>query len=134
MKYEEMLENFYEERPEEAEKDERLEIPKPRTHIQGGETVIKNFKKISETVRRDPKHVLKYLSKEFATAGNLEGSQAKLKGKFRDYLVKKKLEKYIKKYVVCEECGKADTKFVKVRGVQHKRCEACGARSPVKEI
>ncbi len=132
--YQDMLDRFYEEKPEETKKEERLEIPKPQTHIQGGETIIKNFKRISEALRRDPKHLLKYLSKELATAGNLQRSQATLKGRFRNYQVKEKLERYIKEYVTCQECGKADTKFMKVRGIQHKRCEACGARTSVKEL
>ncbi len=107
---------------------------KPRTHIQGGKTVIKNFKKIANKLRRNPKHLLKYLAKELATSGNLEGDQASLKGKFKSYQIKNKLSNYIKEYVICEECGKSDTNLTNFKGTKYKRCEACGARSPVKEI
>lgn len=132
--YEDMLDKYYEEEPEDTDKEERFEVPKPRTHIQGGKTIIKNYKKITGKLRRDPKHLLKFLSKELATAGNLEGDQASLKGKFKSYQIKKKLKKYIKQYVMCEECGKADTNLINFKGAKYKRCEACGARSPVEEL
>ncbi len=132
--YDELLEKYYEEEPEETEKKKRFEVPKPKTHIQGGKTVIKNYKKITEKLRRDPKHLLKFLSKELATAGNLEGDQASLKGKLKTYQIKKKLSQYIKEYVICEECGKSDTNLINFKGAKYKRCEACGARSPVEEI
>ncbi len=132
--YEELLENYHENKPEDIDKSERLEIPEPRINIQGGKTYIKNFKKITKTLRREPKHLLKFISKELATAGNLEGSQASLKGKFKKRQVKKKLSQYVKEYVICDECGKADTKLTKFKGEQYKRCEACGARSPAKQI
>ncbi len=132
--YEDLLEKYHENKPEETEKHERLDIPEPRTNIQGGKTYINNFKKITKTLRRDPKHLLKFISKELATAGNLEGKQASLKGKFKKRQIKKKISLYVKKFVICEECGKADTKLEKFKGESYKRCEACGARSPVKSI
>jgi len=132
--YEELLERYHENKPKNVEERERLEIPEPRVNIQGGKTYIKNFRKITKTLRREPKHLLKFISKELATAGNLEGKQARIKGRFKKRQVMRKLSEYVEKYVICEECGKADTKLENFKGEKYKRCEACGARSPVKQL
>jgi translation initiation factor 2 subunit 2 len=49
-------------------------------------------------------------------------------------LMEKKLESYVKGYVLCKECKKPDTKLIREDRITFLKCDACGAKSPVKSI
>ncbi|MHA1988975.1 MAG: translation initiation factor IF-2 subunit beta, partial [Promethearchaeota archaeon] len=49
-------------------------------------------------------------------------------------IIQKKIESYVKEYVLCKECGKPDTKLIKEGRITFLKCEACGAKSSVKSI
>ena len=83
--YEKMLDEAHSQLPPDAFKHERFEVPKPKSAIIGrrrGPTILYNFKEICETLNQDPLRVLKFLSKEMATAGTMTGSRVIFKGKF----------------------------------------------------
>jgi translation initiation factor 2 subunit 2 len=48
--------------------------------------------------------------------------------------VDKKIELYAKEYVLCPECGKPDTKFLREDRFLFLRCEACGWKHPIKKV
>jgi len=132
--YEKMLEKVYEKLPEKTTKIERFEMPSFSSFIQGKQTIIKNFNEVANTLRREPNHLLKYISKELATAGNFDGRRAIFQGKFRDDQLNSRLKNYVDEYIICNECHKADTELITFEGSRYKRCEVCGARAPVKQI
>lgn len=134
MDYKELLDKAYKELPEKAKEKARFKMPSFESFIQGKETVIKNFGNVANYLRRDPNHLMKFLFKELATVGNFDGSRLVLKGRFKDEELNKRLEFYVKTYVLCSECGKPDTHLVYQDGVLFIRCEACGARAPVPVI
>jgi len=134
MDYEKLLEKAYEKLPKVEEKSERFQIPTVETMIQGNQTIIKNFSQICETLRREPKHVLKFLTKELATPAGFDGVRATFQSRIFQRLVQRKLESYIKEYVICKECKRPDTKLIKEDRITFLRCEACGAKAPVKLI
>lgn len=129
-----MLSDLYKKLPEKALKSERFEPPTFSSAIQGKQTMISNFTDVADDLRRDANHLLKYISKEMATSGNVSGHRAILQGKFGNGQLNSRLENYIKEYILCNECGKPDTSFVTVQGIKNKQCEVCGARAPVKAI
>lgn len=133
-KYEVLLERLYERLPKRVLAKERFEEPRFSSFVQGNQTFIKNFEDVVVALRREPGHVLKYVSKELATAGNIDGKRGILNGKFREEQLNDRLHNYINGYVICRECKKPDTQLVSVEGVRYMRCEACGARAPVKAI
>ncbi|MEM7825587.1 MAG: translation initiation factor IF-2 subunit beta [Candidatus Aenigmatarchaeota archaeon] len=134
MEYEEMLEKAIKELPKEIKTKERFEIPKSICEIVGNKTIIKNFSEILSLIRRDANHLSKFLLKELATAGNLEGNNLVFQGRIPREMIQNKLEDYIKKFVICKECKNPDTKLIKEGRITILKCEACGARSPVEEI
>lgn len=134
LEYDKLLDRLYEKIPEKAQTSERFEIPSFRVLIQGKQTLIQNFNEVANTLRRSPNHLLKYLSKELATSVTLEAKRAVLQGKFRGDLLNSRLKNYVNEYVLCNECKKPDTKLITFEGIKHKRCEACGARAPVKPV
>lgn len=132
--YEKLLESALEKMPKKLHERERFEIPQAVTEIQGNKTLIRNFSDISTKLRRDPTHFSKYLFKELATPGNIQGSALILQRKLTTGLIQEKIVSYVKEFVYCKICGEPDTKFVKEGRIIFIQCDACGARSPYRAI
>lgn len=129
-----MLKEAKEKLPEDITKKKRLKIPRPKLMIQGNQTFIINFEDITNALRREPKHLAKFLFRELAKPGHLEGKRLILQGKVTKRLVEKKLKSYIREFVYCKECNRPDTKLVKESRILLMVCEACGARQPIRDI
>ncbi|MFH1473592.1 MAG: translation initiation factor IF-2 subunit beta [Candidatus Aenigmatarchaeota archaeon] len=134
MDYEKLLNKAYENLPKVEETTERFEVPEVDSMIQGRQTIIKNFSQICEALRREPKHVIKFLTKELATPAGFDGVRATFQSKLPGRMIQTKLGVYVRDYVICKECGKPDTKLVKEDRLTFLRCEACGAKASLKSI
>jgi len=134
MDYENLLEKAYKNLPKIEEYVDRFEIPTAETMIQGNQTIIKNFSQICEKLRRNPEHLLKFLTKELATPAGFDGTRATFQSKITQGLIQKKLELYVKDYVFCRECKRPDTKLIKKDRITFMKCEACGAEVSVRRI
>ena len=131
-KYENLLERAYENLPERLLKHSRFEMPKAEIHLEGNQTIIKNFFDISETLGREPKHLLTFLLKDLATPGILRRQDAVLQRRLRVGMINKRLDDYANEYVLCHECSRPDTKITDLSGQKIIKCEACGAWWPFK--
>ena len=134
MGYEDLLESALEKMPKKTHEKDRFQVPEIIIEMQGNKTLIKNFSDIANALRRDPNHIARYLFKELATPGNIQGSALILSTKLSRESIQKKIESYITDYVYCKICGEPDTKFVKEGRITFIQCDACGARSPYKHI
>jgi translation initiation factor 2 subunit 2 len=132
MEYEKLLEKARSQLPESVLKKERFEIPKVKGHVQGNKTVIANFNQIVQDLRRDPQHLLKFLQRELATPGIIDGPRLILGRKLNSSLINQRIELYTKTFVLCQECNKPDTKMIKEDKVLSLKCTACGAKYPIK--
>ncbi|MEM1657719.1 MAG: translation initiation factor IF-2 subunit beta [Candidatus Jordarchaeales archaeon] len=112
----------------------RFEVPRAVITIDGKITTLRNFKEICERLNRDPQHLLRFLARELATAGNIEGTKAVFQGVFNEAAFNKIIERYVQGYVICRECGRPDTRLEKEKRIYYLVCEACGARFSVKHI
>ncbi|MCD6227139.1 translation initiation factor IF-2 subunit beta [Candidatus Micrarchaeota archaeon] len=131
--YDKLLERAYAGLPEKAKThDNRFEIPKLDIIQQSSKTIIRNFIQACEKIRREPQYVAKYLSRELAVPTTISNNTLILFGKFNDKIINSKFERYVKKYVICPECGKPDTKIIEQDKVKILVCEACGARTPIR--
>lgn len=128
MKYEELLNKAYTQLPEVKVSTERFEIPKAQSIIQGSKTIISNFLKIAQAFRREANHLQKYLLRELATPGNLDGPRLILNRKISSVLINQKIEQYAHDFVICKECGKPDTMLKKEDRFTYVKCQACGAK------
>lgn len=129
--YREMLERAYAELPQEVTTYERFTVPRPDVRRVGRRSVIMNFKEIADELRREPEHLLKFLSGEMATLATFDGTRAVFQGRFGYDTVRNLLEIYTEKYVVCPVCKRPDTRIVRERRLWFLQCEACGARSSI---
>lgn len=131
--YESLLEKAYAEIPKKAKSSERFEVPKPEIFSEGSKTIIKNFDQILTTLRSDKDIIIKYFSKELAVPVVIEGKRLVLYGKVPPRLFIEKLNSFVKKYVICKECNRPDTKITEIeKGIKVMICEACGARTPIR--
>jgi translation initiation factor 2 subunit 2 len=131
MNYEELLEEAFKKIVKKETKD-RFQIPQIEGEMQGTRFIVRNFKKISDYLKRDQKHLAKYLMLSLATSGSIDGETLVLNTKVRRDIVRQKLEEYIRKYVFCKVCGEPDTKLIKEDRIYFIQCDACGARYAVK--
>ena len=130
--YEQLLDKAYEKVKVVEKGSGRFEIPKVKGQILGNDTIIENSTQIASYLRRDLEHLTKFLSKELAVYGRLDGGRLILKTKLNSVKVNEKIEKYAKEFVICSVCGKPDTEVVSEKGIKRKHCLACGANSPIK--
>jgi len=72
--YQQLLKRAFEKLPKKAYTGERFKLPEAVYEVQGNKTLIKNFGEIANVLRRDVSHLSKYLLKELATPGSIQGS------------------------------------------------------------
>jgi len=133
-KYEDLLKRVYSQLPPEVFKPKRFEIPRVSSTVAGMRTVIHNFKEIVNVLNRSPQHLMKFLTREMATAGTLEGDRAIFQGRFSEESLQNLINRYTRDYVICPICKRPDTKIVKEKRIYFLVCEACGAKSSIRPI
>lgn len=130
--YNELLKQALEKAPKTSqESGPRFEIPKVKGHIQGNKTIVTNFQQVAQTLRREQAHLLKYLLRELAAPGEVEGPRLILNRKISSSIINQKVEKYANDFVICKECKKPDTKIIKEGRYLTLKCTACGAKHPI---
>ncbi|MBW2991901.1 translation initiation factor IF-2 subunit beta [Candidatus Woesearchaeota archaeon] len=132
MDYKELLKKGREKLPEAVFTAERFEIPPVKGHIEGNKTIISNFLQIADIINRDPKHVLKFILRELATPGDIKGNLLILGRKISASMINQKIAQYARQFVLCNECGKPDTKIIKEGELNFVKCLACGAKHPIR--
>ena len=130
--YEKLLERAYSEVKEVKTSGERFEIPKIKGHFEGKKTVLTNFFQIADHIRRDPDHFLKFILKELAASGTMDGDRLILNIKVPSSKINQKIEDYVREFVLCKECKKPDTELIKQGRLTFVHCLACGAKHPVR--
>ncbi|MFW6117442.1 MAG: translation initiation factor IF-2 subunit beta [Thermoproteota archaeon] len=132
--YDDMLKKVRSKIPQVFSKEKRLEIPRIHHSVAGSRTIFHNFKQVAEALNRDPEHLLKYLSGEMATAGTYQDPRVVFNGKFSRRTLETLLKRYMDQYVTCPVCGLPDTRIVKEKRLSFLVCEACGAKSSIREL
>ncbi len=134
MDYEALLKKAQDELPVRMQAGERFTIDKVKGHLEGSKTVISNLRKIAKDLGRKPDHLLKYLLRETATAGKYVGGRAIFAAKISAKRINDKIAKYASEFVFCSECNKPETELQDDKGIIYLKCNACGAKKPVKNI
>jgi len=130
--YEKLLEEAHKKIKKIDSTGSRFEIPKIEGHFEGKKTILTNFTQISSHIRRKPEHFQKFLLRELATSGQIEGDRLILNNKIPSAKINAKIEDYVKEFVLCKECKKPDTELVKEDRLTFVHCLACGAKHSVR--
>lgn len=130
--YEELLEQAYKKVKKVDISSNRFEIPKIEGHFEGKKTILTNFSNIASHLRRESEHFQKFLLRELATQGQVEGDRLVLNNKIPSARINQKIEQYTKEFVLCKECGKPDTEIIKKDRLRFVHCLACGAKHSIR--
>ena len=130
--YENLLEKAYGKIKKSENSSNRFEIPKVEGHFEGKKTIITNFTQIASQLRRKQEHLQKFLLKELAASGQLEGERLILNIKVPSSRINQKVESYTKEFVLCKECRKPDTELTKEGRIGFINCLACGAKHSIR--
>lgn len=130
--YESLLDEAYSKVKKVKSSSDRFEIPKVEGHFEGKKTIITNFLHIASYLRRNPEHFQKFMLKELAASGQIEGERLILNNKVPSAKTNEKVQEYAKEFVICRECGKPDTELKKEDRLSFIHCLACGAKHPVR--
>jgi len=130
--YEKLLDEAYSKVKVVKTGGERFEIPKVEGQISGKNTIITNISQIATYLRRPLDHLAKFLQKELAVPGKIDGDRLILITKLNSQKVNDKIQQYAKEFVICPECQKPDTEIIAEKGIKFKHCLACGAKSPIR--
>ena len=131
--YAKLLERARQKLPPVSKEEKRFEIPVADVQT-GKQTFVKNFVEIAKTIRREPKHLAKFLFKELAIPGTLKEGTLFLQGKVYSTLINQRVQEYARRFVLCNECGKPDTTLQEGKNIIFVKCEACGARKSMPTI
>lgn len=132
--YEELLKRAHSQIPEVVSKRERLELPRTNVSVIGMRTIFYNFREIAGALNRNPQHLLKFLTREMATAAILQESRAVFQGKFYRDTLERLVQRYMEIFVTCPVCKRPDTTILKEKRLSFLVCEACGAKSSVRQL
>ncbi len=130
--YEKLLNEAYSKVKKPEGTGERFEIPKIEGHIEGRKTILTNFFQIASYLRRKPEHFQKFMLRELAASGQREGDRLVLNIKVPSAKINRKIEEYVKEFVLCKECKKPDTELIKEDRLSFIHCLACGAKHSVR--
>lgn len=130
--YEGLLNEAYGKVKQVKESGARFEIPKIEGRIEGKKTILTNFMQIISHLRRPVEHFQKFLLKELATPGQLEGERLILNNKIPSAKINQKIEEYADEFVLCRECKKPDTEIIKEDRLSFLHCLACGAKHSIR--
>lgn len=133
MSYENLLDEAYENVKATIECD-RFEILKVKGHHEGVRTIISNFGQVAVCIRRTPGHLLKFLTKELASSGEIKGDRLVLSRKLSSKNINEKIEGYVNRFVLCPKCKKPDTELSEKGGKMFLRCLACGEKREIHKI
>jgi len=130
--YEKLLDEAYNKIKPISQASERFEVPKIEGHLEGNKTILINIPQIASYLRRDINHLLKFLLKELASSGKMQGSQLILQTKISSAKINDKIKEYTDEFVICRECRKPDTELKKDKDFLFIHCLACGAKHSVR--
>ncbi|MFB6075852.1 MAG: translation initiation factor IF-2 subunit beta, partial [Candidatus Aenigmatarchaeota archaeon] len=109
MEYKDLLNRAQEKADKENLQDTRFKLPEIDILNEGNKTIVKNFSNITDSLRRDSGHLLKFFQRELATPGQIINNRLILERKLNKERIMDKLEEYVNKYVLCPACNKPDT-------------------------
>lgn len=129
--YEKLLDEAYKKVKVIEGTGERFEVPGIEGRFAGKRTILTNFFQIASYIRRNPEHLLKFLTKELAAKATTEGDRVVLNIKVPSKKINPKIQQYVDEFVICRECKKPDTELIKEGKLTYLHCLACGAKHPV---
>jgi len=136
--YEELLQRVFaimkEKNPELVAGEKKKFVMRPPQVVRAGtkKTAFVNFTDMANSLHRQPKHLLSFISAELGTVGAVDGSnQLILKGRFQQKHLESVMRRYIKEYVTCHTCKSPVTVLEKEDRLYFLKCMTCHSKCSV---
>lgn len=131
MNYEDMLDRAIEDIDYSTKSSAgRFNPPAPDCEYDSNFTIFNNLKRTAKYVNRDPDELFTFIKNELATNGSLNQESGRFKGEFSSQDLTEVVDKFVNKFVLCEECNSPDTVYETVNRINMIKCTACGASRP----
>jgi translation initiation factor 2 beta subunit (eIF-2beta)/eIF-5 len=105
----------------------RYKMPTFSVKFEKGKTLIANIDQVAKALNRDPAYLITNYGHELGTIARLDKEKgALLNGEYTTQNLSAILNKFIKLYVLCDECDNPETNLEIHSGFVSKRCVACG--------
>merc|ERR1712223_1718331 len=136
--YDELLQRVFgimkQKNPEMVSGEKKKFVMRPPQVVRAGtkKTAFVNFTDMANNLRRQPKHLLSFISAELGTVGAVDGSnQLILKGRFQQKHLESVMRRYIKEYVTCHTCKSPVTVLEKEDRLYFLKCMTCHSKCSV---
>ena len=109
----------------------------PKILIEGTKkTVIMNFRDLCERMNRILDHVCKFILYELSTTGSLtnNNNSLKIKGKYKSNVIETIIKKYIKEFLLCNQCKSPKTIIIKENRLNYIECRNCNSKYTIKSL
>lgn len=133
MDYEALLKRAKDNLPEYLIEHSRFVLPDDDVVFEGNTTVLRNFRQFVNAIHRKEESLISHMQRELGTAGTIDGPRALFKGRLSVKKIRASIDSFISTYVLCAECGKPDTHFMREGRIQTLKCDACGAHRTVRK-
>lgn len=124
--YEEMLENALKNLPNVVSITDRYTLPDLEIKHEKNKTYVLNIKEILYKIKRSPEEFRSDFLRILGVPGRFEREVLVLNGLINRETLKRKLEEYVKFFVICEICKKPETIIINENNIRYLKCEACG--------
>ncbi len=131
--YFEMLEEAYKKLPKVIETTDRYKLPELEIEQKGNKTIVRNIYKILELLRRNEKDFGKTFSRILGVPISFVNKELVINALINKQILEKKLNEYVKKYVICDVCKKPETIIEKENEVLILKCLACGYKKILRD-
>ncbi|MEM0476123.1 MAG: hypothetical protein QW367_00595 [Candidatus Aenigmatarchaeota archaeon] len=124
--YEEMLEEALKKLPDVFISSDRYAIPEIEVKYEKNKTYVLNIKEILFKIKRKEEDFKGDFSRIVGIPARFENDILVLNGLVNKEILRKKLEDYIKNFVICDVCNKPETIIIEENKIRYLKCEACG--------
>lgn len=110
----------------------KLIIDPPQVKFENRKTFFTNFTTICRILNRNTLELQRFFDAELCCKSSIEGNGGmKIDKKFRPDNIRKVLESYLIKYVLCRECNSSKTSIVKENRITYLKCNQCYSKKPI---
>ncbi|MEM5828105.1 MAG: hypothetical protein QW197_01200 [Candidatus Aenigmatarchaeota archaeon] len=130
--YEEMLEEALNKLPQIVISTDRYALPDIEVRYEKNKTYILNIKEILFKLKREKDEFKGDFSRIVGIPARFERDVLVLNGIINKETLKRKLEEYVKNFVICDVCGKPETRIVIENNIKYLKCDACGNKKIIR--
>ncbi|MEM5820825.1 MAG: hypothetical protein QXP34_00685 [Candidatus Aenigmatarchaeota archaeon] len=130
--YEEMLEEGLKRLPQIVVNVDRYALPEIEVRYEKNKTYILNIKEILFKLKREKEEFKGDFSRIVGIPARFEKDVLVLNGIINKEVLKRKLEEYVKVFVICDVCNKPETRIVIENNIKYLKCDACGNKKIIR--